>query len=142
MYLFPRDCPRIVMFRKPDSTPGDLATWWGTRDCHAIAHIEWAWWERVAHEPLHRYELPEATFESLGDAGMYVSREGVTPQARETFASLPAAMQAMKVELRVMERLTPLWDIWSTSLHVSGNRLRNAQGWAAEVERRGPPSVG
>ena len=33
------------------------------------------------------------------------------------------------VELRVMHRLTPLRDVWSTSLHASGIRLRHAQDW-------------
>ncbi len=136
MYLFPRDCPRIVMFRKADTTDEDLAIWWGSRDCHAIAHIEWAWWERVSRETLCRYTLPEATFESLGDAGMHVSHEAVTPLAVETFGDLPAAMRAMKMELRILERLTPLWDLWSTSLHVSGNRLRHAQGWDEEAMKR------
>jgi hypothetical protein len=28
-----------------------------------------------------------------------------------------------------MESLAPLRDVWSTSLHASGIRLRNAQGW-------------
>jgi hypothetical protein len=38
-------------------------------------------------------------------------------------------MASAGVELRVMERLTPLRHVWSTSLHASGVRLRNAAGW-------------
>jgi len=34
----------------------------------------------------------------------------------------------------VMERLTPLKNVWSTSLHASGIRLRNAQDWLASGE--------
>ncbi len=37
--------------------------------------------------------------------------------------------RAVRVELRVMESLTPLRGVWETSLHASGIRLRHAQGW-------------
>jgi hypothetical protein len=47
----------------------------------------------------------------------------------DVLGDLPAALRAEDVELRVMERLTPLRDVWSTSLHASGIRLRNAQDW-------------
>ena len=137
MYLFPRDCPRIVLFAKADSSRADLDLWFGDRDCHAIAHIEWDWLEWVLTTPIHRYTLPTDSFESLHDAGLYVSRTPVTPLAMQTFDSLGAAMRELGVELRVMARLTPLWNVWSTSLHASGVRLRNAQGWAEEAARRG-----
>ncbi len=128
MYFFPRDCPRIVLWKKPDSAPEDVAHWFGPRDASAIAHIEWAWLDRVMTEPLYRYELPVESFESLHDAGMWVSRTAVTPLSVETL-NLPAAMEAAHVELRVMDRLTPLRNVWETSLHASGVRLRNAQDW-------------
>lgn len=139
MYLFPRDCPRILLWRTPTTTEADKALWWGARECEVIAHIEWDWFERVKTEALHRYELPPGGFEDLGDAGMWVSRTPVTPLAVETIADLPAAMASAGVELRVMRRLTPLRDVWSSSLHASGVRLRNAQDWlAAGGELRAP----
>ena len=49
----------------------------------------------------------------------------------DAIGDLPAALRADNVDLRVLESLTPLRDVWSTSLHASGVRLRNAQGWPA-----------
>ena len=129
MYLFPRDCPRILLWPKPDTTPEDMDLWWGARDCTAIAHIEWAWFERLRAAAIHRYELPADAFENLDDAGMWVARSAVTPLGMETVPDLPAALAALGVELRVMGSLVPLKGVWNTSLHASGVRLRNAQGW-------------
>jgi hypothetical protein len=129
LYLFPRECPRILLWRTPDSTPEDLDRWFGASDCAAIAHIEWGWFERMKAAVLHRYELPPAPFEDLDDAGMWVSREAVTPISMETLTNLPAALRAARVELRIMESLAPLRNVWESTLHASGTRLRNAQGW-------------
>jgi hypothetical protein len=129
MYLFPRDCPRIVLWRAPETTAEDKERWWGARDCQAIAHIEWRWFERVRAASIHRYEFAPEGFENLGEAGMWVSRSAQRPIAMETLADLPAAMAAAGVELRIMANLTPLRDVWSTSLHASGVRLRNATDW-------------
>lgn len=131
LYFFPRDCPRILLWPTPATKEEDRERWFGASDARMIAHIEWAWFERLNRETLYRYELPAGSFEDLNDAGMWVSRQPVTPLSVETLSNLPALMATHGVELRVMERLTPLRDVWSTSLHASGNRLRNAQGWAA-----------
>jgi hypothetical protein len=129
MYLFPRDCPRILLWPKADTTPADHARWWDASDCAIIAHIEWAWLERLRTSHLHRYELPAEPFEDLEDAGMWVSRSAVQPVDRHTLTDLPAALRAQRVELRVMESLVPLKGVWDTSLHASGVRLRHAAGW-------------
>jgi hypothetical protein len=129
MYLFPRDCPRIVLWPGAHATREDLDRWWDGRQCTAIAHLEWAWFERFRTARIHRYALPAGPFEDLNDAGMWVSRTAVRPLHKETLDDLPGAMRALGVELRVMESLTPLRGVWETSLHASGVRLRNAQGW-------------
>jgi hypothetical protein len=129
LYLFPRECPRILLWPTPDTKPEDLDRWFGTSDCVAVAHIEWAWFERMKAATLHRYELPAEPFEDLDDAGMWVSRAPVTPISMQTLTDLPAALRAARVELRIMESLVPLRGVWETSLHASGTRLRNAQGW-------------
>ena len=131
LYLFPRDCPRILLYPTPATTLEDRALWWGGRTCRMIAHIEWAWFERMKAAVLYRYALPPTSFEDLDDAGMWVSRAPVTPLGMETLADLPAALRAERVELRIVESLVPLKGVWDTSLHASGTRLRNAQGWAA-----------
>lgn len=94
-----------------------------------IAHVESEWLNRLKTETLYRYELPAASFENLHDAGMCVSRDPVAPVHVETLSDLPAELRAHGVELRIMESLSPLKKLWTTSLHVSGLRLRNARGW-------------
>ncbi|MDP2011876.1 MAG: hypothetical protein Q8K11_17015 [Phenylobacterium sp.] len=131
LYFFPRDCPRIVLWEGPTTTEEDRARWFGSSDARMIAHVEWAWFERLRSEPLYRYELPVEGFEDLADAGMWVARHAVRPLSVETLDDLPAMMAAHGVELRLMASLVPLRDVWSTSLHASGVRLRHAQGWAA-----------
>ena len=42
MYLFPRDCPRILLWPRNDTTAEDQDRWFGDRACRMIAHIEWA----------------------------------------------------------------------------------------------------
>jgi hypothetical protein len=129
MYLFPRDCPRILVWAKPGTTPTDRQRWLGTRS--ARAYIEAAWLPRLTSAILHRYEFADAGFEDLGDAGMWVCRTAVTPIGQTEVRDLRRALEAQDVELTVLDTLLPLKDIWSTSLHASGIRLRHVQGWSA-----------
>ncbi len=137
LYLFPRDCPRILLWEKSTTTPEDRARWFGSSSARMIAHIEEAWLDRLACQTLYRYDLPPETFEDLADAGMWVSRQVVMPVAVETLTDLPDLLAAHGVELRVMESLAPLRGVWSSSLHASGVRLRNAQAWGATDEAGG-----
>ena len=130
MYLFPRDCPRILCWPLPTTTAEDRERWFGRSSARMLAHVEWVWFERLCAAAVFRYELPPVTFESLHDAGMHVSRQPVAPVGVERIADLPGALRAADVELRVMPSLLPLRDAWGSSLHVSGVRLRNAAGWA------------
>ncbi|MDP1616186.1 DUF6886 family protein [Phenylobacterium sp.] len=129
MYLFPRDCPRIVVWAKDDSAAADRAAWFGDSPAQAIAYMERDWFERLRAETLYRYVLPAEPFESLDDAGMWVSRDTVTPVSRDVLTDLPAALRAAGVELRLTETLTHLRPVWDTTLHASGVRLRNAKDW-------------
>jgi hypothetical protein len=131
MYLFPRDCPRILLWPRADTTADDLDRWFGDRTCRMIAYIEEAWAERLRTATLYRYDLPHEGFESLDDAGMWVSRQDVTPIRMDALSDLPAALRADGVELQAVASLATLSDVWSTSLHASRLRLRNAQGWPA-----------
>src|SRR3954469_22922065 len=45
-YLFPRDCPRILLWLTDRTTETDRAWWWGDRTCRMIAHVEWDWLDR------------------------------------------------------------------------------------------------
>jgi hypothetical protein len=136
MYLFPRDCPRILLWPTPDTTAEDYAQWWGGSSRRVIAYIERVWLDRLRDAVLHRYELPITSFEDIRDAGMWVSKTQVVPTGIETLRDLPAELRAQDVELRVTESLVPLKNAWRTSLHASGIRLRNARGWEASVNAR------
>lgn len=128
-YLFPRDCPRILLWPSEHTSDADRAMWWGDRECRMIAHVEWSWLERIRTAELFRYEFPASTFEPVDGDWMWVSREPVRPLDSRPCGNLLDALRSEQVELRVMDRLVPLQDAWSTTLHVSGIRLRNAVGW-------------
>ncbi len=130
MYLFPRDCPRILVWPVAGTSDGDRERWFGRSEARFIAHIERAWLGPLESGVLYRYEFPGDCFEDIDDAGMWVSRESVVPTGCDRLDDLPGELAARGVELRVMESLVPLRRLWSTTtLHVSGIRLRNAQDW-------------
>lgn len=68
-YCFPRDCPRIVVWPLPTTTEADRERWFGASDARAIAHVEYAWLDRLRTGRLARYELPADTFEPVDAAG-------------------------------------------------------------------------
>lgn len=131
LYLFPRECPRVLLWPTPATTAADRERWLGNTTARAVAYIEHAWTERVAAGSINRYELPADTFEDVRDVGMWVSRTAVTPTRIERLTDLPAHLASQNVELRTIDRLTPLKNAWASTLHVSGIRLRNAVDWGA-----------
>jgi hypothetical protein len=136
LYLFPRDCPRILIWATQRTTPTDRAHWLG--QAKIVAFMGTGWLERLRSAQLYRYTLPPETFMDLNDAGMWVSRTEVRPLAVDPLQDLTERLMEIGVELRPLETLTPLQDLWSTSLHVSGVRLRNAEGWPAPGYRGRP----
>jgi len=127
MYLFPRDCPRILIWATPETPEAERRRW--LRDCRAAAYVERRWLERLEGETVHRYELPVADFEDLGDAGMWVARKAVAPLEHVAMSQLDREFAPRGVELRAVDSLRPLKSLWDTGLHVSGIRLRNAGDW-------------
>lgn len=129
MYLFPRDCPRILLWPTEETTEQDLGRYFGDSSARMVAFIEKAWEPRLETAALYRYELPHESFQSLEDAGMWISTEPVRPLDRALIKDLPRALDQNGVELRAIRSLGTLRDVWDTSLHASGIRLRNAKGW-------------
>lgn len=129
LYLFPRDCPRILMWRKVGTSEADVAAYWTEPAARIVAFVETGWLDRIARARLYRYYLPAQSFLSLGDAGMHVSCGAVTPMAVRTHDDLPGDLASEGVTLRPLPDLLPLRGAWGSSLHVSGIRLRNARGW-------------
>ncbi|MBU9858481.1 DUF6886 family protein, partial [Rahnella aceris] len=63
LYLFPRECPRIVIWPFSETTPEDWLRWSGDCTKNAIAFIEQSWEERFNSGSVYRYELPVSSFE-------------------------------------------------------------------------------
>ncbi len=125
LYLFPRECPRILLWPLSTTTPEDRLVHWTTSSCRMIAYVEQGWFDRLSRTVLYRYTLPTEQFLSLGDAGMWVSRTATTPIDIQETRNLARALEDANVELRAAPTLEPLESLWRTSLHVSGIRLRN-----------------
>ena len=129
LYLFPRDCPRILLWPTEATTGEDRELFWQGGGWRMVAYVEQTWLDAIAGATLYRYDLPAETFESLDDAGMWVSHAPATPLGMQAIGDLPAALAGQGVALRALPTLTPLRNVWSTTLHASGIRLRNAKGW-------------
>ena len=129
MYLFPRDCPRILLWPTPSTTARDIERWWQGSDAKMLAYVEKGWLERVQRATLYRYELPTPSFENLHDAGMWVSKETVEPLKLDVLTDPLGELERCNVELRVLDNLLPLKGVWDSTLHASGIRLRNARNW-------------
>ena len=129
MYLFPRNCPRILLWQTAGSTADDIEAFLGASPPRMVAYLEEHRVAELAAAKLFRYELPAHTFIDLDDAGMWVSKATVKPLCRAVVENLPRALGERGVELRVVPSLVPLRGLWQTSLHASGIRLSNARGW-------------
>jgi hypothetical protein len=140
LYLFPRECPRILIWATTATKPEDRAQWLG--DATMVAFVERDWMGRFESGVIWRYHLPEMTFEDLGDAGMWVSRTAVAPLAAGLLTDLPGELARRAVAVRPVSSLAPLRQLWDTSLHASGLRLRNAASWPTLPARKGIESDG
>jgi hypothetical protein len=129
LYLFPRECPRIVVWPTQYTSIEDRAAWFGDTSSRAIAHIEHDWFDRFRTARIYRYHVPFEQFEDIDDVGMWVSRTPVFPTRIDIVDDLIGELGSRNIELRVMDRLTPLKRVWQTTLHASGIRLRNAHDW-------------
>jgi RimJ/RimL family protein N-acetyltransferase len=133
MFFFPRDCPRVLLWRTPQTIDSDLDHWWrGDRGRRMQAHVEAAWLERVRVARLYRYAFDPGAFERVDDdggPGYYVARSAVRPLEVAPVGDLEGALEAANVELHVMDDLLPFNGAWRSTVHFSGSRLRNALGW-------------
>ena len=90
LYLFPRGCPRILIWPTAKTTDEDRARWFGDGARRMIAFITRDWFATMAAHRLWRYEMPAAAFEDIGDAGMHVSRQTLRPVRTDALDVLPA----------------------------------------------------
>ena len=133
LYYFPRDCPRIMFWPLATTTRADREHWLGASSAERVGAIEWGWLERVRTTRLYRYVLDATAFARLEgpnvSPGTSLSDRPVTPTRVEILDDLLRALREAGVELRLMPTLTALKDVWSSTLHASGVRLRNAAAW-------------
>jgi len=135
MYLFPRECPRILLWATPKTTEADVALWLEGKASHTLAYIESGWLERLQTAKAIRYELPTAKFSDTHDAGMWVSRKTVYPLDKTHAHGTARETAAAGTELRVVDSLLPLKNGWASTVHASGIRLRNARvGRSREIQ--------
>lgn len=132
MHLFPRDCPRIFVWPTENTTPEYCTAYKKMTTCRMVAHIELGWLDRLSHTTIYRYELSPDGFESLNDAGLWISRTPSMPLNVERIDNMEKALEAAGVELRVLPSLKTLAPLWETSLHVSGIGLRHA--WDGPID--------
>ena len=133
LYLFPRDCPRLLVWPVAGTMEHDRERWRALCEREAtrfVAFIEEGWAERLSAAYLYRYELPAHRFESLADSGMWVARHAAEPVAVEQLDDLRACLAAAQVELRTVRSFSSLAHLLRTSLHVSAIRMRNAAAGA------------
>jgi hypothetical protein len=136
MYYLPRDCPRACFWPGPQTTDADHERFFAGVNARMVIAVESRWLERIRTTTLHRYTMPEDTFEH-GDetAGHWTSRVTVHPLAVEPIGDLLEAIIEADVELRVTPHLIDLWRrVIASTMEFSGTRLRNAEGWS-DLER-------
>jgi len=125
-YLLPRDCPRVTYYAGSETTPADVAHFFG--ESSAVVAVESGWLDRLRSCRLYCYHLPPGTFECLDEcAGYFVSRVAVVPTHCEVFVDAIAELLKRGVELRFVPNLWPLRDaVIASSLQFSLIRMRNA----------------
>ena len=129
LYLFPRECPRIVLWATPNTREADVQYWLQGNRSVSIAYIEKAWLRSFQEADIIRYEFQRQHFIDIDDAGMWVSKKINYPVSCVVFSDLFSKLKENDTELRVVDSLVPLKAVWRSSVHASGIRLRNAQGW-------------
>lgn len=127
-YLSPRECPRVIARRGPQTTEADAARFLAGWEC--VITIEHGWAQRMETTPIHLYAFTAGPPWRLWDANQqaFVSEETVTPVVRHTIESPGASLRALGVDLLYTDNLWPLIDaVAASSLAFSIVRKRNAQ---------------
>ncbi|KZE51472.1 hypothetical protein AV540_00420 [Brevibacillus parabrevis] len=129
MYYFPRDCPRIAFYAKPDSSAADQQRFLGLTSARMVIAIESRWYPILAQTTMYQYTFAADSFSCLDEgAGYFVSKEPVQPLQVTAMGDLLACLGEADVELRITPSLAPLKEaLLDSSLHFSMIRMRNAR---------------
>jgi hypothetical protein len=128
LFWFPRQCPRGTFWAGEGTADADVERFLGRRDGRVHA-VEADWLEGIGSARVVAYRMPEETFQPHPEVGGYwVTRVAVEPLERVELGDLLGLHRDAGIELRVVERLWPLWEeIVGSTLEFSGLRLANAQ---------------
>ena len=111
LYYFPRDCPRVIIWKSSRTSAEDAETFFGHTTSPVIAAIESGWLERLRKTTIYRYTLPTEGFVLRDEpAGYWVSERETQPIKVEPIPDLMAALIDAGVELRIMPSLVPMRD--------------------------------
>ncbi|BBH19345.1 hypothetical protein Back11_06900 [Paenibacillus baekrokdamisoli] len=126
-YFLPRDCPRVCVWPKEDTSEEDLHQFFGHSSTNRLVAIETGWYETVKNTQLYQYTFNSDAFTLYNrDAGYYITKQPVIPLAVEPLDDLLAAMIALGIELRVTPSLIPLRNsILNSTVNFSMIRMRN-----------------
>ena len=129
-YWFPRQCPRMMAWDGPDTTPNDRDRFLGPGGGERVHAVEYAWLERIRTVRLYVYRLPASRFRPIGEPTAYamVAEEPVTPLGPpEPVGDLFAAHAEAGIQLRVLPNLWLFADaVTASTMEFSGIRMRNA----------------
>lgn len=128
-YYFPRECPRVCVWPKKDTTEIDNARFFGMSQVNRMIAIETDWYDRVRKGSIYRYVFDSAGFEvEEENAGYYVARHPVTPIEVERMDDLVTAILDEGIELRITPSLMLMKEhILDSTVNFSMIRMRNAK---------------
>ena len=129
LYLFPRECPRIVLWALERSTRSDIDRWIGPSQPRMAAFIEKRWFPTLLSCRLYRYTFDPTAFVDTGDHGTHVSTSTVKPASVEPVGPLLDQREEAGVRFESVESLQIMAGSVDSSLHFSGVRLGNAATW-------------
>ncbi|PTX55096.1 hypothetical protein C8P63_12256 [Melghirimyces profundicolus] len=83
-YWFPRNCPRVIFWPKPDSRREEVEMLMGPSPAPKVIAMESRWLPRIGKHRLYRYKLPASSFRLFDStAGYWVSEKSVQPAGVE-----------------------------------------------------------
>jgi hypothetical protein len=127
-YYFPRDCPRVCVWPKEETTPEDMDRFFGMSQTTRMVAIESGWYDRVRTGQIYRYRFDPEGFELYdANAGYYISTRPVKPVQVDRIDDLIGALLQEGIELRVTPSLMRLKErILSSTVNFSMIRMRKA----------------
>ncbi|WLD93237.1 DUF6886 family protein [Alkalihalobacillus sp. AL-G] len=126
LYYFPRDCPRIAIWRGNETSELDMNRF--QVNIRMVITIEKRWLQALEKTIIHEYSFAGKTFQCFDEnAGYYISQESVEPIEVTMIDNLPEKLLESNVELRLVNSLKSLRDdVLESSLAYSMIRMRNA----------------